>query len=419
MLDIPLEIKLAIIDDLAETDILDPFSGIALVWPEVMFRIRELRFSNIHLDTTRKVRLLAEALEGLLSLCPIIHTANITSSLFSRHPDSVYDSPDLSRLFRLFKELNTIMIRGIKPLSQPQTVAAFHCLPSTITKVDLHMSSEYHDSATDAWCKAFELLSAFPFVECLGLEYTCHSSITMGEDAITQIVAKPFPFLRTLSLGSSLLKPMEKLIERGLSPNLESLTIEDMIWDHGLVKAFNGLLHCWSDTLQELRIPYPGAVANSAGSLTFFLPPNLDVLEFRITFVASQPGMPDFDDDRYTDFLIRTLEQRCRSGATLRSLVVTMSFSWQKIRKADAAETERFHLLDALLGSRELHVMHLDWHSICGDRLEDIDNDEPPSRETVTQWVYENMFPATCARFLTEDGRHTFGTTATLKSMCW
>ncbi|KIY68402.1 hypothetical protein CYLTODRAFT_421624 [Cylindrobasidium torrendii FP15055 ss-10] len=418
MPDIPLEIKLAIIDHLAGR-FLDPFSGIALVWPEVIFRIREHRFSTIRLRTPENLRWLLGILEPMPPICALVRAVEVTTTFAALQ---LYEGPDLPRLFKLLTKLTNVTLYSVQPFSQPGTVATFHCLPNTITNVDLHIFPDYAHSPTEAVTKTFELLSAFPCMDYLRLHCTLEDDIAMGEDTITKIVAKPFPSLRTLRLECFLLESvsMRILIERGLFPNLESLTIVDTDWNRRSVRVFDGILRCWSDTLRELRMPLEGEAESNSGPLTFFLPPNLDILEFRIALTGRRSTRV-YGHDLYSDIWIRTLEQRCRSGATLRSLVLTVEFWWPKVHKANAPGTTFIHRLDALIGSSKLHVMHLDWHLILrqGDGMdlesEDDDNfDDESSPKTVFEWVNKNVFPATSARFLTEAGRNTFGTTIEL-----
>ncbi|KIY68404.1 hypothetical protein CYLTODRAFT_489781 [Cylindrobasidium torrendii FP15055 ss-10] len=415
MLDIPLEIKLAIIDNLASA-VRDPLSGVALVWPEVIFRIRERRFSAVSLSTTRKLHLLSEILEGSPSLCPIVHTVVIPAGAFTR---SVYDSPDLPRLFKLLKKLTNVVFYSVDPLTQPHTVDAFQCLPNTITYVDLHIYQKTVHPPPEPLSKTLELLRAFPCVETLKLECNPDVGPSLGSDAINSVIAKPFTSLRTLFLfNRQFLKSasMPALMERGLFPNLESLTIKDERWDHRSVGVLDGLLRCWSNTLRELRVLGRGIAARTPGAPMFVLPPNLDVLKFEISFTVRRPP-PGFDDGSYLDLWIRTLEQRCRSGATLRSLDILVEFSWPKIQKAGAQEIARFHQIDALLGSSELNAMHLKWHLVRDDGFVTFENEpgiyDETSLETACKWVNENIFPATSARFLTEAGRNRFGTTYT------
>ncbi|KIY68401.1 hypothetical protein CYLTODRAFT_421622 [Cylindrobasidium torrendii FP15055 ss-10] len=417
MRELPPEIKLVIIDALqsGSHEFADPFSGIALVWPEVIYRIRKHRFSTIQLRTIRNLRFLIDILEPMPSICAVVRAVRVTSAT------DLYKGQDLPRLFKLLKGLTAVDFDCLRPLSQPRTVFTLNYLPSTITNVELHMYKETIGTRTNALMKVFEILSVFPRMECLRIK--CEFGDGLAEDVIENLVAKPFTSLRTVTLSYCRLVTsvsMQKLIERGMFPILESLTIEEPLRSHSSLSTFNRLLRCWSSTLRELRMPFCDDAAQDTGTLSFFLPQSLEVLEFQITVRYSPHESAQFCPWLYLDIWARTLEQRCRcSEATLRSLEILVVFQWPVVQHFDSTETARIRRLDAALGSSGLHAMHLDWHLVCIDHsprdflLENAGEPGAGSAEASFRWVNENMFPATNARFLTEDGMAAFGTTST------
>lgn len=146
----------------------------------------------------------------------------------------------------------------------------------------------------------------------------------------------------------------------------------------------------------------------------FALPPSLEKIQFSLA-IPFVHMYDDSDEVAYLDLWIRTLEQRCRSKDTLKSVAITVKlYPWPTLQTAGSARKALLRRLDALLGSDELHIMHLDWHLICmdGGRCDLVPLE---ANFHASRWVNEDIFPAISARFLKAAGRRRFGTTVTFK----
>lgn len=256
MPDIPLEIKLAIVDDLKYASAhpkQDHCSGIVLAWPGVLFRIRKYRFSVIQIQTTEKLRSLLDMFEGAPSICALVQKVYVDPSTPRR---DFYEDPELRRLFKLLIGVTAMAFRTIRPFSAPGTASAFQCLPASITDVELNILPEHNSPPAGAASKIFALLRVFPSMEHLTLRCVFEHGMA---DAIEEPAAEAFPSLRSMDLPADALEApivVRHLTRRGLFPNIESLTLGDGFLDRFTVAALNKLLQCWSSTLCELQLPF-------------------------------------------------------------------------------------------------------------------------------------------------------------------
>lgn len=255
MLDIPLEIKLAIVDDLKHASVYrnqDPFSGIAIAWPDALFRIREHRFSTITIHKTKKVRSLLDILDGAPSIGPMVQRLNV-DPFPPKH--NFYENPDLRRLFELLRGVTAVTLHSVHPFSAPGTASTFRCLPSSIIDVELSaIVPDFDYKFPGAMKKTLAILGAFPNMRHLALR--CVFQKPGMEDIIEEL--EPFTALRSIRLPSNVLQTpdsVRQFIDWGLFPNVDSVTLEGGCWDDPAVAVLNELLRRWSSNLRELRMP--------------------------------------------------------------------------------------------------------------------------------------------------------------------
>lgn len=111
-------------------------------------------------------------------------------------------------------------------------------------------------------------------------------------------------------------------------------------------------------------------------------------------------------EKEYICLFTRALEAHCRAGRTLQSLSISVLYN----HNAQELVTDTMiHRLDTIVSSPQLGVQYLKWNlRSTGDEDEDgmaVDGHNG-------DWVNEHIFPGINARFLQNEGRREFGTTA-------
>lgn len=121
----------------------------------------------------------------------------------------------------------------------------------------------------------------------------------------------------------------------------------------------------------------------------------------------------DPDADAYTNSWAQTLEAvASRPGSALRSLAVFVLVYWPDIDEL-VREDGPMRRFDAVVGSDALGIINLKWDLMVvaahwtGSVKVDYSN--------VHQWVNENLFPKTAARFVEEAGQSKHGTSCVFK----
>ncbi|KIY64481.1 hypothetical protein CYLTODRAFT_493107 [Cylindrobasidium torrendii FP15055 ss-10] len=90
---LPVEIKSVVIDCMADS-FWDPFVGIALVWPDVLFRIREHRFHTAVLLTAFRARRILDLLQTSPSIASMVRTVVVEDLLVLDTPDEAGGKQD-------------------------------------------------------------------------------------------------------------------------------------------------------------------------------------------------------------------------------------------------------------------------------------------------------------------------------------
>ncbi|KIY62050.1 hypothetical protein CYLTODRAFT_494905 [Cylindrobasidium torrendii FP15055 ss-10] len=383
MSSLPIEIKAAIIDCIADQK--HSLSAIALVWPDVLFRIRERRFNSFKLRSTKRIAGLLDILQSNPAISPLIQSIRITNS-------SIYAEPKLPRLFELLSNVSIARCLDIHYSSGTQaTLHAFSGPYNSVKDAVLHFRRRSGMTRLSVDIDGLSyILQRLPNVEQLMLDfYPDPHRVAAGGRIQTQLVA-----LRSLSLPPQVLAAptfLDQFLETIVLPNIRALIIGDLAHPASLNRA----LRFWGNSLKELHLQkhhYNASLSDIDPSLTLFLSDSIEVVEFSIIIGDGTA------EDAYIGMWTRTLEDCARSQyPTLRSIGLEVEF-WQDRHETILTLVHRF---DAAIASPQLAVNHLDWKLELGkDEL---------SPESLG--VYETFFPQTHERFLSPMGQMKYGTT--------
>lgn len=256
MRQLPLEIKAAIIDELPydgryrSRD--DPFCSIALVWPDVLFRIRERRFHHIDIDIRQKIRFFLTLVES----APLIARAvsSITVGEDERYaqlrddPDSVVYG-DLVGLRMLFAVLvNVSIVKVILPRRTVHIEETLQCLPlSSITDINLVFPCN-----SRMWTvqDALHILPLFLNMERLGFDT---SALREGEEVHVNGLFR-CDTLRSLSLTDHG-ELFHRLVDCMEFPFVLSLSLFTCELNSIILNTLDrASAHLWDTTLKELSL---------------------------------------------------------------------------------------------------------------------------------------------------------------------
>lgn len=403
MRQLPLEIKAAIIDELPNDGYRarDPFCGIALVWPDMLFRIRERRFHHIKIYSGQRLRSSLSLVESVPPIARAVSSITVTQDRHWAHHDrhdSLYE--DLASLRKLFAMLANVSIISVTfPGRNVEIVEAFHCLPlSSITDVDFVFPM---DGLSWTAQDILRMLRLFPSMERLGLE-------TSGLDEGADVQLRPQengPFrcdtLQSLSLTNDR-EFFHRLVDCMEFPSISSLCFFSCEFTSTIRNTLDRVSHLWDSTLKELRlrdiylfdhgmhtisrrsIAIEADIHEDANA-SIHIPMALETLELEV----------ELQDGPLIDFCTRTLERHASTASSLK----TVSFcpknasAWPTPLSLDDPFVRR---LDAVLGSEELGVQHLEWWWWLSQKE--------------SEWLQE-IFVCTKARFMSDEGRRKYETT--------
>ncbi|KIY64459.1 hypothetical protein CYLTODRAFT_457168 [Cylindrobasidium torrendii FP15055 ss-10] len=393
---LPVEIKSVIIDCMANFTG-DPFVGIALVWPDVLFRIREHRFHTVVLLTAFRARRLLDLLQTSPSIASVVRTLAVENF-------HVVDTPDvnLPRSLAMMNNITSVKFFNI-PCHNGRAMKSFDALPSSVVNVHLHFLciNEMHQEVPLRIDHLFDTLQSFPNVQKLGFNFTRSSTTNFVQSRVQ------LPHIRVLSLGGDVLSEssfISSFLARAALPSLSSLYIEEL---HQITPLIP-MLHCWGATLKELHVPNHDLLRDTLSTINtaFTLPGGIEAVEFHIR-ISDDP-----QEEYYLHAWANALEKHGQSTAShLRRLTISkLEFPWpdaQDIR----LYSEALLRFDFVLGTGALAVKHLDW-CMCarGGSLEG-DSDEP------FKWVNGAIFPIVRWRFLSENSEAKFRTTSTISKV--
>lgn len=237
MSSLPLEVKAAIIDLLASPK---EYSAISLVWPDVIFRIREHRFKDVRLKKSADVRLLLEIIQAAPSVGPMVRKLSVEPPL--------YTFPGLPHLLATFQRIASVTLWNLAPSNR----SFIHSLAPTATDVRLSFSQS---TTTD---DTFDILTvAFPAMESLMLRGRFNTRA--GATHQGTLNQAQFAALRTLDLPQEILKMpslLEHITARDMFSNVSCLIIEDVeVESTQHVRHLDQLLRKWDTTLKDLQLP--------------------------------------------------------------------------------------------------------------------------------------------------------------------
>ncbi|KIY72602.1 hypothetical protein CYLTODRAFT_486248 [Cylindrobasidium torrendii FP15055 ss-10] len=363
MRQIPLEIKAAVIDELvpSEESLSDPFSNVALAWPDVLFRIRERRFHSVVIDTRKR---LVSFLKLVNSTPPI---ALAVSKIIICDPLTNQDIDVLKQLCALLVNVSALSC-GF-PMEKTNVAEALRVLPSTVTDIVL--------SYAGIWTaqEVLDVLSLFRRMETLEIDthgscpgkyhgrFCCpalrYLALSDGGDLLHHFSANlEFPCISSLCL----------LFCRIAPPILAILNRASKVWERSL-KEIN-LRDVWSDNFDDV-------------DAFIFLPANLEILRLDI----------EVKDHSLVNLVIRTLE-RCVSSGSPFPNTASFHFKFQGVHPNCILNDPDIHRLDAVIGSEALGLRNLEWRYYEEEEFE----------------CTQQAFVDTRARFMTEEGRNKYGT---------
>lgn len=238
---LPLEIKVAVIDSLGSHE---EYSAIALAWPDVTFRIRELRFRHVCLKTSDDVRVLLDIMHAAPSVGPMVREL----STDSHELRELYESPELPHLLAMFSGIVTVTFWCISPWNSNMV----HSLSPTVT--DVRISFISHTTTDDM----FEILTAFPAMESLMLRPQPLGPQRDAEYQGTPLAGR-YTALQTVDLFQNILKMpvlLELIASYDIFPNVRCLIIDNVeVQSLQHVRHLDCLLRLWDTTLKDLQLP--------------------------------------------------------------------------------------------------------------------------------------------------------------------
>lgn len=271
---LPLEIKSAIIDELVDyrvepSDRADPFSGITLVWPELLFRIRQHRFGAMHLRRPAELRSLLNVLDSDPSIAGVVRSVVF---LQYNSTDIRYSDPNLSRLFPQLRNLRTVSLRNITP--GPSAVKNILLLPPTVKDVCLGLDWGSWEPFTIY--DVLQLLRTFPSMRKLKL--TMYKLCDGGDELREGAAVYRCDTLRDLTFHSGFLLStvfLRMVRDNFAFPRVSAVGVAQFTIRTQYIEPLQQLLHCWRSTLRELRLhhavwedEYSGAWVVSLSSLS-------------------------------------------------------------------------------------------------------------------------------------------------------
>ncbi|KIY63400.1 hypothetical protein CYLTODRAFT_426143 [Cylindrobasidium torrendii FP15055 ss-10] len=402
MASLPPEVKATIIDLLKDTESTDAscreYGALSLLWPDVLFRIREHRFRTVNLENQARVRLLLEIIECAPSVGTLVRKVKVDPDFLTAARATLYTSHSLPLLFDALSRVVSITLLDLVS----SNIHLIHYLPPTVTDVYLDISDITIDDVLT------NLLTAFPAMESLTLRGNWSSRSRRKEKGKKGVVAHQgnltqFAALRRLDMDPDILTIpalLERVMSQELFPKVECLIIEDaQVTSQKHVWHLDQLLRKWDATLKDLQLLGFWGSFGSNASIT--LPKALENLYFDIFLSGDEEVL----DDDCISFFTRALENRCSAGRTLESLRVRVQIDWAYDVDPQDPIVRRF---DKIVSAMELGVQHLDWFMRCHRQ-----NDRLYGTYGVDEhWVYENIFPNINSRFIQAEGRNTYGTTA-------
>ncbi|KIY63401.1 hypothetical protein CYLTODRAFT_426144 [Cylindrobasidium torrendii FP15055 ss-10] len=388
MASLPPEVKSKIIDLLEDTEATGvpcrEYGALSLLWPDVLFRIREHRFRTVNLENRARVRLLLEIIEGAPSVGTMVRKVKVKPGMFTAERAMLYTPSNLPLLFAALSRVTSISLLNLGPSS----IHLIHSLPPTVTDVCLYVSDVSIDNI-------LESLIALPGLESLAIRgYWGTNRCTSLQRNLVQFTA-----LRRLEIDADILI-MERVMSPELFPNVECFIIKHAaISSQSRVWHLDQLLRKWDATLKEIHLPRPSTRFVSNSCVT--LPTALESMYFDIFLTGGEVC----DHDHLT-FFTRALEDRRSAGRTLKSLRIGVQFDYADDADPQDPMLRRF---DEIVSSPELGLQHLEW-SIHWYRRGDIGANNAIGVDV--HLLNEIIFPNIDARFFQADGRKAFSTTA-------
>ncbi|KIY62049.1 hypothetical protein CYLTODRAFT_494904 [Cylindrobasidium torrendii FP15055 ss-10] len=390
MSSLPIEIKAAVIDCLSGNG--GSLSAIALVWPEVLFRIREHRFKSFELRSAKRVAGLLDILESNPAISPLIHSVWINKP-------RIYAEPKLPRLFELLTNVSIARCDMIHYSSGTQAILrAFSGPYNSVKDASLHFRRRSGMTRLSLDIDGLLVfLRMIPNVERLQLGFNpdLRSGVsTGGRPQVLELASLQILHLPPEVLAAPVF--LDQFLEFVALPNISSLYIEELFDTVSL----NKVLRLWGNTLKELHFLslYDDGPATDGSTLTLYLPGGIEVVEFGIVIGHCA------EQDAYTDMWTRALEDHCArfQNPALRSIsleILILGIQREPLQMA------LIHRLDTVIASPELAITHLDW---------DVGEDYG-LYNSKSQRVYEALFPRIYDRFISPMGRLKYGTTCNVE----
>ncbi|KIY68394.1 hypothetical protein CYLTODRAFT_453551 [Cylindrobasidium torrendii FP15055 ss-10] len=260
MPNLPVELKLQILDELDQTrdGKTDPFCGIALVWPDVLFEIRRYRFHTIRLRRIGQARTMIALIQSAPSIAEIVRTLRLPSSNIRIHQD-----PVIKQLFSMLPLVSSIHLHSIflRVVGLSNNTDALLALPPTVTNVNVEMHCR-ELLATAALSRIFAILNAFQGMQRLELRYSNkvgRDRRSLREYSQTNTI-RSFKALREINISAPELMGdplfVDYLAEKVVFEDLASLVVVNTWFDREVCEALNKLMRRWKRSLRDVHLAY-------------------------------------------------------------------------------------------------------------------------------------------------------------------